>query len=430
MTPRRTPRLGREGSRDDGRRSAPPPVDIAMVNDERIDHITPQPVRAFDRADRDRMDRANASSSIANRREPRACRLLRTLLLNGTLGLAGYWSARHGFRMPPGLPRGLAAFTLAWAWATLGMEILGPRVPDVRPAPGLDRGRAASRACASAVGEPARREARREPRPRLATRPWEAAAILALGLVVWATTGPRPELAAGAGQGRQRRADLSPLLRGAVVEGGAALPGGGPVRRRVVTYFPAVGDLWFAWLMVGWGGDGWRRSASCRSCSWRRLAAFAAPGGSARGSRRRSSRPAWFVTVLPFLLFTLEPNVDTIFVAGYLLAAYFFLRYALGDDGRRRSSSAPWRSAASWGRSRPGSSSAASCSGPRPWPSSLRRTSLRQALGHLVAPRRCSPGHGRVLVRPECLADRQPALSPAPARPSGASGWRAGTART
>jgi hypothetical protein len=43
---------------------------------------------------------------------------------------------------------------------------------------------------------------------------------------------------------------------------------------------------------------------------------------------------AWFASSAPLLLFAFEPNVDTLFIAGYLLAAYFFLRYALGDDDR------------------------------------------------------------------------------------------------
>src|SRR3954469_13851538 len=51
--------------------------------------------------------------------------LLRTLLLNAALGLGGYWSARYGFGTPPGVTRALGTFTIAWAWATLGMEILG-----------------------------------------------------------------------------------------------------------------------------------------------------------------------------------------------------------------------------------------------------------------------------------------------------------------
>ena len=45
--------------------------------------------------------------------------------LNGGLGVAGYWVARHGFRQGAGWPRALAAVTLAWAWLTVGMELLG-----------------------------------------------------------------------------------------------------------------------------------------------------------------------------------------------------------------------------------------------------------------------------------------------------------------
>src|SRR3954470_15952785 len=48
-----------------------------------------------------------------------------TLLLNVPLGLGAWWVAGHSFRQPSGLSRALAAVTLAWAWATLGMEILG-----------------------------------------------------------------------------------------------------------------------------------------------------------------------------------------------------------------------------------------------------------------------------------------------------------------
>ncbi len=40
----------------------------------------------------------------------------------------------------------------------------------------------------------------------------------------------------------------------------------------------------------------------------------------------------WFAASSPLLLFSFEPNVDTIFVAGYLTAAYFFLR-AWRDTG-------------------------------------------------------------------------------------------------
>ena len=40
--------------------------------------------------------------------------------------LGGAWLvAKHGFRVEGGPPRVLAAAVLAWAWVTVGMEILG-----------------------------------------------------------------------------------------------------------------------------------------------------------------------------------------------------------------------------------------------------------------------------------------------------------------
>jgi hypothetical protein len=42
---------------------------------------------------------------------------------------------------------------------------------------------------------------------------------------------------------------------------------------------------------------------------------------------------SWFVTCVPMLIFSFEANVETIFVAGYLTAAFFLLRYVLDDGG-------------------------------------------------------------------------------------------------
>ena len=39
----------------------------------------------------------------------------------------------------------------------------------------------------------------------------------------------------------------------------------------------------------------------------------------------------WFASSTPLLLFSFEPNVDTIFVAGYLVAAYFFVEATQGE---------------------------------------------------------------------------------------------------
>ena len=123
---------------------------------------------------------------------------------------------------------------------------------------------------------------------------------------------------------------------------------------------------------VAGGATGWPRSARPRSCCAGR------PGGLCGLARRlgagtsgRVDRRVLVRDVTPLLLFTFEPNVDTIFVAGYLLAAYFFLRVRAG--GRRHGhpgARVAWRPAVRWGPSRRGSSSSRSCSAWRPWPSS------------------------------------------------------------
>ncbi len=89
--------------------------------------------------------------------------------------------------------------------------------------------------------------------------------------------------------------------------------------------FPANGDLWFTWLMASWGGD---RLAKVGQAPFLVLASAAAYGCARRlGAGQSASMVAmcWFASSSPLLLFSFEPNVDTIFVAGYLMAAYFFL---------------------------------------------------------------------------------------------------------
>ena len=106
-----------------------------------------------------------------------------------------------------------------------------------------------------------------------------------------------------------------------------------PFGENAATYFPANGDLWFTWLMATWGGDTLAKVGQAPFL----LLAGAAAYGCARllGAGRSASTIAtcWFVSSTPLLLYSFEPNVDTIFVAGYLLAAYFFLRYARADGG-------------------------------------------------------------------------------------------------
>jgi hypothetical protein len=262
--------------------------------------------------------------------------LLRTLLLNAMLGLAGYVSARHGLRMPAGLPRGLAAFVLAWAWATLGLEVLGPSgYLSFGPllawtAAGLalayllrmrDGRGGAAEAAAGDRSEPHR---------------WEGSAIVALGLVIWValvhalnsllgplkvvSDGPIYHLYFAARWWKAGR-----LFLVATPFGETAAP-----------YFPAVGDLWFTWLLVGWDGDRLARIGQVPFLVVAAMAAFANARRLGAGASSAVIASAWFASLVPLLLFTLEPNVDTIFVAGYLLAAYFYLGYALGDGGTER----------------------------------------------------------------------------------------------
>ena len=104
-----------------------------------------------------------------------------------------------------------------------------------------------------------------------------------------------------------------------------------PFGENAATYFPANGDLWFTWLMVSWGGESLAKIGQAPFL----LLAGASAYGCARslGISRSASLIAtcWFVSSIPLFLFSFEPNVNTIFVAGYLLSAYFFLRFARGE---------------------------------------------------------------------------------------------------
>ena len=104
-----------------------------------------------------------------------------------------------------------------------------------------------------------------------------------------------------------------------------------PFGENAATYFPANGDLWFTWLLATWGGD---RLARVGQAPFLVLAAVAAYGcARTLGASRSASLVAtcWFASSTPLLLYSFEPNVDTIFVAGYMMAAYFFLR-AFGEQ--------------------------------------------------------------------------------------------------
>ncbi|HEX8201096.1 MAG TPA: glycosyltransferase family 39 protein, partial [Isosphaeraceae bacterium] len=254
-----------------------------------------------------------------------------TLLLNGMLGVGAYWGARDGLRQPAGSARVLGAATLAWAWATLGMEVLGCLG-------WLARGPLAAWAGAGLLAGLAVRLRRQPGPPRPEPGPaagggWGPAATLAVGLVLANATvlGLRSLL------GPVKVVSDGPIYHLYFAarwwKAGRLFLIATPFGESAAPYFPAVGDLGFAWLLIGWGGD---RLAKVGQAPFLPLAALASY---ALARRLGVGRPAavvaacWSVSSTPLLLFSFEPNVDTIFVAGYLIACVFFLRYALGDDG-------------------------------------------------------------------------------------------------
>ena len=98
-----------------------------------------------------------------------------------------------------------------------------------------------------------------------------------------------------------------------------------PFGENAATYFPANGDVWFTWLMVTWGGDRLARVGQAPFLLLSAIAVFRI--GRVLGASRNSAIVAtcWFVTSMPFLIYSFEANVDTIFVAFYLIAVAFFL---------------------------------------------------------------------------------------------------------
>jgi hypothetical protein len=240
--------------------------------------------------------------------------------------------ARDGLRQPAGWPRGLAAAVLAWACVTAGMEALGALGMIARgPLLGLVvLGLCLALACrlgrvrtSPAAGPPGSKK----------HEGWGWEGVAAVGLTLLAAT--------LIGEG-------SLLLPVKVVSDGPIyhLPFAirwwkagrlelvaAPFGENAATYFPAVGDVWFCWLVTAWGGDRLARVGQAPFLLLAAMTAYALARRLGAGRPAALVATAWFVTCAPLLLFSFEANVDTLFIAGYLLAAYFFLRHALGDDG-------------------------------------------------------------------------------------------------
>jgi len=248
---------------------------------------------------------------------------------NGCLLVGSFWIARDAFRQPRGLAAALATAIIFWAGCTLGLEVLG-ELQMITPAFMLALG-----AIVLVAGGVARlrRPATlndRTPEPLPTGLAFCAGVCLALVVAAAVHLGMRSLLSA------VKVVSDGPIYHLYFAarwwKAGRLALIAAPFGENAATYFPANGDLWFTWLMASWGGD---RLARIGQAPFLALAALAAYG-CARSTGSRSSASAvatcWFVSSTPLLIFSFEPNVDTIFVAGYMLATYFFLR-GVRDEG-------------------------------------------------------------------------------------------------
>jgi hypothetical protein len=252
------------------------------------------------------------------------------LLADGLLISGAWWLAAHGLRQTGTVDRILATAVLALTACLAGLEVLGTAGllaigPLIVWAGAFWSIGLALRWLRPASPLAATRET---PTPEH----WRADVLFSLGMVLWTAAAMGME---------------SLLLPVKVVSDGPIyhlyfaarwwkaarlLLVAAPFGENAATYFPANGDLWFTWLMVTWNGD---RLARIGQVPFLFLAAVAVYGIARRlGASRNSTLVAicWFVTSTPLLVFTFEANVDTIFVAAYLISVFFVLR-ALADDG-------------------------------------------------------------------------------------------------
>ena len=270
--------------------------------------------------------------------------LVWTLLLNGTAGLAGYGIARYGLLQPAGLPRVLAAAILAWAWVTLGMQILGA-TGHLERGPLLIWSGAGLvlAAMARLVGGPT------DDRPPARVAPWGVPATLAIALTLW---------------GALIHGSLAVLTPVKVVsdapiyhlyfaarwrEAGRLILVPTPFGEGAAPYFPANGDLWLTWLLIGLGDDALAKIGQSPFALLSILSVYATARRLGAGAPATSLAMAWFACCELIHLFAFEANTDVILMAGYLVAIYFLVRHALGDGGASNLVPAALAAGTAWG---------------------------------------------------------------------------------
>ena len=252
------------------------------------------------------------------------------LIANGLLILGAWWVAGHGLRHFGLLDRFLAGSVLAVAWCLWGLEILGTiGLMTLGPLLAWSAGLFVIGLVLRQVRPqlPAIHQGKVEP-------PWRAEALISMALVVWICVG----------LGSQ-----SLLLPVKVVsdgpiyhlyfaarwwKAGRLFLVAAPFGENAATYFPANGDLWFAWLMTTWGGDQLARVGQAPFLLIAAFSTFATARLLGAGRNAAAIATCWFLSSTPLLLFSFEANVDTIFVAEYLVAVYFFLLFLLAESDR------------------------------------------------------------------------------------------------
>ena len=106
-----------------------------------------------------------------------------------------------------------------------------------------------------------------------------------------------------------------------------------PFGDTAVSYLPAGGEVLFAALMALADGDILARAGPFLFLVLAATSAFAIARRLGAGASGAILAVGLFVTTVPMLFLSFVADVDVIFVAGYLAAAYFFLAYARREGG-------------------------------------------------------------------------------------------------
>lgn len=252
--------------------------------------------------------------------------VMNALLVSGAWWVAGRLVYRSGW-----IARVLACAVLAQAWVVVGLQVLGPWGwlsigPLTLWSAALFLTGLAIRSVSSSDSPPAAVHGG-------VSEAWGIETIVSAALVIWTmaylgtqsllfpvkvvSDGPIYHLYFAARWWKAERLFLV----------------ASPFGESAATYFPANGDLWFTWLMVSWQGDRLARVGQAPCLLMAMLAAFSLARRTGSGRNSSLLATCWFVSSTPLLLFSFEANVDTIFAASYLTAAYFFLVYIQRDAG-------------------------------------------------------------------------------------------------